>query len=226
MKFLCLHGLGTNNRVFQMQTAAFRYEMADQHTYEFIQGVIHWDLPPELVNLSDPSEQHYAYYDITSPSSFVTAVDDLEAYIAAEGPFDGVIAYSHGAGLAAMLLVRRQHLAPSAPPLFRVAILFSPISVYDPVAYAQRGEVRVLDSVGEGGAPAINIPTVMVYGEGDPRKGECEGVRNICNQECLWVYVHEGGHEVPGIGVKSALPETVKIARRGITTAELSEFKA
>ncbi|KAF2469065.1 uncharacterized protein BDR25DRAFT_289247 [Lindgomyces ingoldianus] len=222
MRFLCLHGLGTSNRVFQMQTAAFRYEIADQHTYEFVQGVVPWDLPPELSNLSDPSEQHYAYYDIASPFSFVTALDHLEAYILEEGPFDGVIAYSHGAGLAAMLLVREKYLKPSAPPLFKVAIFFSPVSVYDPVAYQERQEVRVLDDVG-GGPPAIDIPTVVVYGEGDPRMEECKGVKAICNSKYLWEYVHDGGHEVPGIGVKNAIPETVKVARRGITTACMSE---
>jgi hypothetical protein len=173
----------------------------------------------ELNNLSDPSNEHYAYYDITSPSSFVMALDQLDAYIAAEGPFDGVIGYSHGAGLAAMLLVRNKHLKPSNPPLFRVAILFSPVSVYDPVAYLERQEVRVLDDVG-GGPPAIDIPVVIVYGDRDPRKDECKGVKAICNPKAVWEYVHDGGHEVPGVRAKGALPETIKFARRGITTAE------
>lgn len=29
-------------------TAAFRYELADQHTYEFVQGVEPWKLPPGM----------------------------------------------------------------------------------------------------------------------------------------------------------------------------------
>ncbi|PVH95530.1 hypothetical protein DM02DRAFT_690002 [Periconia macrospinosa] len=218
MKFLCLHGLGTNNRIFQMQTAALRYELGGQHTYEFVQGVVPWELPSELENLSDPSETHYAYYDLALPESYVTAVDHLKAYIAAEGPFDGVIAYSQGAGVASMLLVREKYMNPSEPPPFKVAILFSPISVYDPVAYIEKQEVRVLNDVGDG-PPAIDIPTVIIYGETDRMKDECQGFKAICDPKAVWEFVHEGGHEVPGMGIKNAIPETVKFARRGITTA-------
>lgn len=175
-------------------------------------------------NLSDPSEQHYAYYDIGLPSSFAKAVDLLEAYINAEGPFDGVMAYSHGAGLAAMFLVREKYLNPSKPPPFRVAIFFSPVSVYDPVAYLERNEVLVLDDVGDG-PPAVDIPTVIIYGKQDPRKEESKGLKAICHPDLVWEYVHEGGHEVPGIGVKDAISESVKIARRGIVTAELRGAK-
>ncbi|RYO85438.1 hypothetical protein DL764_009174 [Monosporascus ibericus] len=198
-----------------MQTAAFRYGLADQHTYEFVQGVVPWELP------QDPSNQHYAYYDITSPTSFITALDNLEAYVETEGPFDGVIAYSQGAGLVAMLLVRRQYLQPQAERLFRCAILFSPVQVYDPVAYLERGEVRVLDRL----VPAMarfSIPVVIISGEADDRKAECQGLQAICDPALLNFFVHEGGHEVPGIGVQNGIAGTIKAARRGITQAELA----
>jgi hypothetical protein len=57
MRFLCLHGIGTNNHVLEMQTgithtlndtremlllkdlaATVRYELGDTHTYEFVEG--------------------------------------------------------------------------------------------------------------------------------------------------------------------------------------------
>lgn len=175
----------------------------------------------ELAALSDASGQHYAYYDTTSPESFITALDNLESYIEAEGPFDGVIAYSQGAGLVAMLLARRQYLNPSGKCLFRCAILFSPIQVYDPMAYLERGEVRVLDQVSSSTA-MLPIPVVVIYGDQDERKNECRMVQAICNPKLVSVFIHEGGHEVPGIGVKSGLPGTIKAARRGIARAELT----
>lgn len=173
----------------------------------------------ELAILSSPSNQHYAYYDITSPETFIAALDRLEAYIEEEGPFEGVMAYSQGAGLAAMLLVRRQYLQPHKQLPFKCAIFFSPVQVYDPVAYVERGEVNVLDHVAPGMC-ALSIPVVIIYGEKDERKEECRRIQAICNPDLLSVFLHQGGHEVPGIGAKSGLLETVKMARRGITRAE------
>jgi predicted esterase len=220
MKFLCLHGIGTNNQIFKMQTAAFRYELADQHTYEFVQGVIPWRLPEELASYSNSSDEHYAYYGM-SDTSFIAALDDLEAYIEAEGPYDGVMAYSQGAGLATMLLVRRQHLHPDKAPPFRCAILFSPVQVYDPVAYLDNGAVAVLDGntrlMGK-----LQIPVSIIFGETDERKNEAKSVESICGPSLLSALVHKGGHEVPGAGSKNDLLEAVKAARRAITRAELA----
>ena len=38
MHFLCLHGRGTNGRIFEAQTAAIRQAVGSGHTYEFIDG--------------------------------------------------------------------------------------------------------------------------------------------------------------------------------------------
>lgn len=150
-------------------------------------------------------------------------MDSLETYIEAEGPFDGALAYSQGAGLVAMLLVRRQYLKPRKQPLFRCAILFSPIQVYDPVAYLERGEAIVLDSVAAG-MFAITIPVAIIYGEADDKKSQCLGVQRVCDPNLLSVYEHQGGHEVPGMRVKGdALRETVKMARRIIFKAEIAD---
>ncbi|KAK4183163.1 serine hydrolase FSH [Podospora australis] len=217
MRFLCLHGIGTNSQIFKMQTAAFRYELADNHKYEFVQGTVPWELPQELASLSDPSKTHYAYFDMTS-NSFIAALDNLEAYIESEGPFDGVVGYSQGAGLAAMLMVRRSILRAHHVPLFRCAVFFSPVQVYDPVAYLEQGEVQVL-----GGKTVISVPVAVVYGEKDDRKEECRSMQSICDPEKLSVFVHEGGHEIPGLGgtAKSGVLDSVKVARQAITRAEL-----
>lgn len=182
--------------------------------------MVPWELPKELASFSNPSEKHYAYYDM-SDTSFIAALDQLEAYIEAEGPYDGVIAYSQGAGLATMLLVRRQHLNPEKAPLFKCAILFSPVQVYDPVAYIEQGAVVVLN----GDMPAakqLQIPVSIIYGEADERKEEAKSVQTICSPDLLSVFVHRGGHEVPGAGSKGDLLEAVKIARRAIIRAEFA----
>ena len=38
MRWLCLHGMGTNSRIFEAQTAAIRYAMGQEHSFEFVDG--------------------------------------------------------------------------------------------------------------------------------------------------------------------------------------------
>jgi len=191
--------------------------------------VVHWGPGLELATLADKSKTYWSYHDMSSHAGFIAALDNLESYVLAEGPFDGVMAYSQGAGLAAMLLVRRQHLYPLEPPLFKCAIFFSPLQVYDPAAYAERGEVKVLgqgqEQEHEGGgtaAAAVSIPTAIIYGVSDERKDECVGLQAICDATRLSVFVHEGGHQVPGLGAKDGLLGSVRMARRAITLAKVA----
>lgn len=202
-----------------------------------------WDLPPgvyidvsvemtlvlipselastELATPSHSSQKHYSYHDMITPESFIASLDDLEAYIEAEGPFDGVVAYSQGAGLVATLLVRRQYLRPKQKCLFRCAVLFSPAQVYNPVTYAESGEVKVLDKMPDG-VMTIHIPMAIIHGKADDKLEECRRVESICDPGLLSVFVHEGGHEVPGLGARDGVPGAVRAARRAIITAELS----
>jgi hypothetical protein len=174
-----------------------------------------------LESLSDPSSTHYAYYDIgaNAGASLGTAIDQLEVYISKYGPFDGVLGFSQGAGLAAMLLVRRAYLSPENPSPFKCAVFFSPVSVYDPVAYLERGQQKVVTGMVNGNYP-INIPTLLVYGKNDGRKGECETLVKTCNPNVLEVLVHDGGHEIPGIGLRGEMATVVKLMRRVVYRAE------
>ncbi|KUJ07890.1 DUF341 domain protein [Mollisia scopiformis] len=223
MRFLCLHGIGTSSQILKMQTAAIRYELADQHTYQFVQGVVPWPMASGLKLLSDPSAEHWAYYDIGEgvASSLATALEQLKAYLAAEGPFDGVLGFSQGAGLAAMFLVQRYYEDPLATPPFKLAIFFSPVSVYDPVAYQKSGEVKILDGPVDQ-KYVIRIPTAIIYGEEDSRRHECEGLVSSCDPTKLSVLVQKGGHEIAGIGLRSELAGTVNTIRRVIYLAQLS----
>jgi predicted esterase len=153
--------------------------------------------------------------------SAMAALAQLDAYERAEGPFDAVLAFSQGAGLAAAFMMQRALAEPLRRPPFRCAVLVSCVWVYDPVAWAERGEVRTLhgSALGE----VVAVPTVHVWGARDPRRAESEGMRGFCKAELATVFVHGGGHEVPGLGAKEAVSGTVKAIRRGITLATLAE---
>jgi pimeloyl-ACP methyl ester carboxylesterase len=171
----------------------------------------------ELASISDADEIFWAYFDPSSASSYILALDQLDAYLAAEGPFDGVLAFSQGAGLAAMHIVRKAIQAPLETPPFRFAILISCNAVYDPVAWLERGQVRTMDPDNDG--QPIKIPTVHIWGEQDPLRNESETLSKLCEKSLTTVFVHEGGHEVPKLSAKDAVAKSVKAMRRGITEA-------
>lgn len=110
---------------------------------------------------------------------------------------------------------------PSHPPRISCAILIACASVYDPVAYFEQGEIRVLEAARDG--RPIKVPTVHIWGERDALREESKGMSELCEPELATVFVHESGHEVPRLSTKSALAGSVRAVRRGITTAALLE---
>lgn len=157
---------------------------------------------------------------MNSVSSCTAALDDLEDYIAAEGPFDGVMAFSQGAGLAATLMVRKLLQEPMQQrlnPLFKCAIFFSGGLPGDPAAL-RKNQLRPLsfDIDGE----VIDVPTAHIWGSNDqqyPTFGHV--LSQLCKLEMRAVFIHQGGHEIPGSNSKDAVTATVQAIRRTIAKA-------
>jgi len=228
MRFLCLHGRGTNSEVesrlflspfhqrsllpiqiFGFQTsiwqfllrrdgdvpktslAALRYELGNHHVYEFVEGSVPCDpapgdrplfvvlrkvltatLEPQLTsssagvgNLSSSNDGYFQYFDDTSLSSYQQLIEDVESYVASEGPFDAVMAFSQGTIVAWGLMTHRFQL-------FACAIFFPGGVPGDPSALLQ-GKMQLLDR--DTCRKAIHIPTAHVWGEHDlemPENGQ------------------------------------------------------
>lgn len=150
-------------------------------------------------------------------------LDTLETYVTDEGPFDGVMAFSEGAGLAAMLIIRRAQrqervTAQQQPrPLFRCAIFFAGAVPVD-TAELERGKIQLLDHASDG--ELIAIPTAHVWGKNDkeyPTFGPV--LSRMCKADLRSVFIHEGGHEVLGPNPQTALVGTVQVIRRTIAAA-------
>ncbi|KAF2441994.1 hypothetical protein P171DRAFT_433589 [Karstenula rhodostoma CBS 690.94] len=108
-----------------MQTAALRHELGEEHSYEFVQGTMEWPMAPELEHISDATKPHFSYHNNT-PESALEALGALDEYLASETPFDGILAFSQGAGLALIYARYFLHLHPERPLPFRCLLLFSP----------------------------------------------------------------------------------------------------
>ncbi|KAJ0418663.1 MFS general substrate transporter [Aspergillus carlsbadensis] len=199
MRILCLHGAGTNSRIFEAQTAALRYELGDNHTYEFVDGVVPCQMHPGVKNIALEDEPVYAFMDPADPDTGVTAYRNLMDYLEDEGPYDGVIAFSQP---ATMILTYLAHLARqnamghrTCTP-FKFAIFIS--IVHGPVDYEafQRGEI--LEICPRKAHGVVGIPTVHIWGALDNDPESAARAADVCRDDMKWVYVHERGHEVPG----------------------------
>ncbi|KAI1772030.1 DUF341 domain protein [Hypoxylon cercidicola] len=222
MRFLCLHGSGTNSKIFENQTAALRYQLGDHYTFDFVEGNLRVSMAPEFEGVASPSDNFFQYAAFDNLASYVTALDQLDAYLRIEGPFDGILAFSQGAAIAITYLVRRMWQNPVAEhkyPTFKCAIFFSAGGAYDPTLL-EKGEVRLLTPEVDG--EVIHIPTMHVWGSRDDTVNALEASA-ICKTESRQIHVHGGGHEIPGVRMDNDLRSCVTLMRRVVAMAGREE---
>ena len=171
-------------------------------------------MAPEIANVASPSDGFFAYADWDDLASCRAALDQLGAYIAAEGPFDGLLAFSQGATIAATYLAHVQRSGKPSP--FKCAVFFSAGGVFD-VNLLAEGEVKLLtpDRVGE----VIGIPTAHIWGLHDNTPIHPAAVEAVCVAEKRQVFSHEGGHEIPGVRSPADVKGSVRVMRRVISMA-------
>ncbi|KAK4160345.1 putative serine hydrolase FSH [Cladorrhinum sp. PSN259] len=215
MRFLCFHGRGTNAKTFESQTAAIRYELGDGHEFEFVEGTTPAELAPELKDTIAGDFTPLSYCDEMDPASVLRAGEQLSRYLEAEGPFDGVMAFSMGAAFVATWMLDQLARGEALP--LKCAVFFSS-SLPGSVAAMHAGQ---LEPFRAGAAvPLIAIPTAHVWGTHDDLAGDMPSeLFSLCAPETRSVFVHHGGHEVP------AAPETsvtlaVNAIRRCILLAQ------
>jgi pimeloyl-ACP methyl ester carboxylesterase len=165
---------------------------------------------------------YYAYYDPSSRPSYIRAVEQMNDYVSIEGPFDGVMAFSQGAGLAAMYLVHKLLQEPKQDSHFKVAIFISSIAtIYDPVTWFKDSQVRRLDPAVDG--QPISIPTAHIWGMQDRLQSECRAVSELSDKASRSVFIHDGGHSLPSSSSPGAIAGAVQAIRRAVTTAMLGK---
>lgn len=160
--------------------------------------------------------EFFSYYDYTKPATVTQAVDDLSAYIKSEGPFNGVMAFSQGSALAAMLLARQTFPSPFAlaificggPPLSEAAI--------------NKGEpLRYLDVALDGENAVLKLITVHIIGSKDDTLGNSMKLLDLCEEKSRIVYDHGAGHEIPA--APRITEEIVKHIELGIGRASFAQ---
>ncbi|KAL8942171.1 MAG: hypothetical protein Q9216_001818 [Gyalolechia sp. 2 TL-2023] len=142
MRFLCLHGMGTNPEILEAQIGPLRSRLSGSHEFVYLAGEVECDPAPG---------PYLCYYKIPTTAHVTAAHDLVLDFIDDEGPFDGIIGFSQGAALASSLMLQRAK-DPAAEPLFQLAIFLCaslPFDIDAPpvlVRKAPGGRVRFLDT--------------------------------------------------------------------------------
>ncbi|KAL4936755.1 hypothetical protein BDV06DRAFT_216422 [Aspergillus oleicola] len=215
MRFLCLHGMGTNGRIFESQTAAIRHSLSDNYTYEWLEGSIDTEMAPGIKDIVSKDDKFLLYAD-DSPESQIRALTELTQFIEEEGPFDVLMGFSHGAGcLATYLLYKMQQGGVSKLPI-RCAIFFCGAPPHLP-SVSRRVDFSV-------GAECIDIPTAHIWGRNDTLYGYGPELSKLCRGSMREEVVLESGHEIPGARDLVAVARCVQAIRRTLARADVVQI--
>lgn len=199
LRILCIHGYRQNGSSFREKTGALRKLLKKQVE------LVYMNAPHCVPQLSDANEngaggeedQRGWWFSDTQARSFNAgqqcqsslgleeSVEAVKAAVKDLGPFDGILGFSQGAALVAMLCsLQQQNLEPHF--LFRFAILVAGFQS------ACSEHQRFYNP----SAPVL-IPTLHVFGQEDrviPDRMSRELLTAFQNPEVL---THPGGHFVP-----------------------------
>ncbi|EPS42290.1 hypothetical protein H072_3761 [Dactylellina haptotyla CBS 200.50] len=224
MHFLCLHGLGTNSKVLETQTAAIRAELGDGHTYDFVDGAVPWPKAPELGDMFSDNDQYFGYYDPHNAQSMYKALLDLENYIETEGPFDGLLTFSHGGALSSSLLLGKaaesieDGIDSKWKNPFKCAI-FLCSGVPWSLEHLRKNELVRLD---RNFGSQISIPTAHVWALNDVWGDMSAVVEALCLPQVRHSSIHSEGHTVPTKRTPEIFRSAVNAIRRTIWEVEAS----
>ena len=206
MKLLCLHGLGTNSKVFQYQLDALRQELkfltAGDVTFHFLEG--QFDFPPSVQDQAKFPGPYRSFLNIKPeiitetedllrlmPRDTETVRKQILGAIEREGPFDLLVGFCEGGTAAAMVLAEHALEHPDEPQLVEAALFFTTLRPCD-IAMTHR---RTFELYGE----IINIPTIHVVGDKDAQCfiQEAADFRALCRQDMVTLMAHPFKHVVP-----------------------------
>ncbi|TGO63083.1 hypothetical protein BCON_0015g00110 [Botryotinia convoluta] len=170
----------------------------------------------EMKSFYDSSDQYFAYFSPTSHESVESALANLSKFLDLEGPYDGVLAFSHGASFISTYIIQQLLAHPAAPLPFKCAVFFSATSPIDPRVLDMHQEVKALRGP-ENDLRLINIPTAHIWDTDDSVSlGASQELWNLCEDDKRWRFLHGEGHEIPNSRDREAVFEITKVIRRAV----------
>ncbi|KAK9321245.1 DUF341 domain oxidoreductase [Lipomyces orientalis] len=210
LRFLCLHGLGSNADIFKSQLGPLITELERDNSAEFtfVDGPVAQPAGPGIAGVYDGPYLGYFRCDQLPPAHDVAALGQalrsnvfresiaaafhlIDGIVEDEGPFDGVVGFSHGATLAAAFLLhhiatRQTHDPPWGP--FRCAVFIAGLAPFEEDGRRIRADER---------GAVFKMPSVHVAGQEDEVFEESLNLYRLCERDGTALVMHEKGHLVP-----------------------------
>ena len=161
-RVLCLHGYGQDGDQFRAKSGSTRKD-CKKSMVEWVFVTSPQRIDPNGGGAGHPSHvgenSGHLWWDFTQEENKMCGFDESVAFITKvfeeQGPFDGVVAFSQGAGFLSLLAAKmqRKELAPAVH--FQFGCLFAGFPPRDPVMRAMMEE------------QPLTLPTLHVYGSSD-----------------------------------------------------------
>jgi hypothetical protein len=163
-------------------------------TFDFYEGSIPTEAGPGVSGMFDGP--YYSFFTWPPSSneddeqSILEACEDLEDFLVATGPYDGILGFSHGSTLLAEFLCNYARRNPGIEPLCRCAIFLNAIPPF---------------RMGSDGKPVIDygllghfppIPSLHVIGQKDFVLEYSKILYSSRTPDLATLVTHEKGHEV------------------------------
>lgn len=203
-KVLCLHGFRTSAKVLSFQVRDFRSAPMDLDM-ECIESAILATGPPEpSVKMFFGDGPFYEWWTFDEALGEYTGVEEsmerVREHIRTNGPYDGLLGFSQGACLVAMLLREAAQRVdagePTTLPGVAFAILCSGFLPRDPMLRERFFEGSDGGSGSVGGAPPcpVAVPVATLHGAKDRlRESSLDLAATLGSRVIL---EHSGSHEV------------------------------
>ncbi|KAJ2776538.1 Ovarian cancer-associated protein 2 [Coemansia interrupta] len=193
LKILCLHGYTQSGASFRARTGPLRRSLGRHITWVYATAphAAATTFSSSEPTATGPAEPSLAWWNMHNGDA-QRVWQDVQQSLAAlrrvaeeQGPFDGILGFSQGAGMAALLLALGRE--DSTLPRFRFAVLIS-------------GFFPKMDAFAEAlqGGGRVQVPSLHVLGAADAVVPQARG-QELAQRafEDAQVCVHEGGHYVP-----------------------------
>jgi hypothetical protein len=199
LRFLVLHGFGSNSDVTTIQLQPLLRALMAQNLvddFEHMQGTIDTPRGPGVGDFFEGPFYSYYHWPPTPSEkhelSIQDAYDDLDAHLEDDGPYDGVIGFSHGGTLLAGYLADLTTRQPTEELPVRCAVFlcsFPPFRMDE----KEKPQWRL-----EGMEFLQRLPSLHLVGAQDWAYEHSVRLFGHAAPDRAVLVKHKKGHEVPG----------------------------
>ncbi|KAI0179004.1 serine hydrolase FSH [Hypoxylon sp. FL1284] len=195
------------------RTARIREALGQDHEFVFVNGTVPTEPDTGAEAITDEFFGYVAH-DIDEDRELC---DNMAELVENQGPFDGLMGFSEGGTVAAMMLIEdARHCSFGG---FKCGVFFCAATPWDP-DLVRAGTLKRADPDADG--VLLKIPTAHIWSQTatvDESRVH-EGLSRLCDEKVREVFLHDLGHDVPGAKSEKGLAGALRAIEHVIENAE------